>query len=279
MLKLKEVLTKLGFTAAQIDQLTSADATVQEGIKVPEFVSSVTEKQKEALQADENFLSVVKNGLRGEIIQPRERKALKLLENYVSKDEFEGLKPESRLDDLIALGVSKLEAAAKKTGNSDDKDQEITKLRNDLKALSDKVKEYDEVVIPGVRGEVSKKMDSIEIDREIIKSLSGKKLKLTDMDDVLALVRKNIDEAADLVRVGGKTAVKQKGKDLDLFDGNEKVTLEKLVDTAVKAKKLEVESNPTPPRRENEPKPEDKKSNLPGMQKARAREEEMAKKE
>lgn len=276
--KLRELLEKLGLSKDQIDQILSTDATVVAAVKVPDLISAVATRQKEVLQADDNFLSVIKGNLRGEIIQPRERKALKLLENYVTKEEYEALKPESRLDDLIALGITKIEAAAKKPGNPDDKDKEIGKLREDLRKLTDKVKEYDEVVIPNVRGEVAKKLDGMQTDREIVKLLSTKKLKIGDMDDVLMLVRGKIDERADLVRVDGKTSVRQKGKDLELFENNEKVTLEKLVEDAVKSKGLEIESNPTPPRREPEPGPGDKKSNLPGLNKAKEREDEMKKK-
>lgn len=274
--KLKEFLTKLGLSDAQITSITSTDATVLDGVKVPEFVTAVVEQQKKVLQADESFLSIIKNNLRGEIIQPRERKALKLLEEYVTKEEFEALKPESRLDDLIALGIQKLQAAAKVPGNSDDKDKEIVKLRNDLKALGDKVNTYETVEIPKVKSEVARKLEAIEIEREILKHLGKKKLKLADADDALVLVKSEIDKRADVVRKDGKTVILQKGKDLQLFEDNTEVTLEKLVDSAVKAKSLEVESIQTPPRRVVETG-DDKKSNLPGLNKAKGREQEMTK--
>lgn len=276
-MKAKELLKLLGLSDDRIEQLTSTDPEVTKKVNVKEIRDELVEKSKEALKADEGFLGALKVEIRGEVFGPRERKARKLLEEYVTDEEYNALKPETRLDDLLALGIKKIK---EKVGmSSDDKDKEIVRLRDEVKTAKERAKKLEEEDLPKVRQEVDLEKDNLHLERNMLKLLSKKKL-IIDPEDAIELVSKYINELADVKIKDKKPVVFQKGKDLELFKDNNKVTLDSLIDEAVVAKKLLAQSNKTEKTEKTEPAPgREGRTGPPGAAKAAAHAETYGKKE
>lgn len=272
--KLKTFLASLGLSDDQITQVTSTDAAILEKVDLKTLNASVYSKHKELLKNDDAFLEPLKVEIRGAVLQPRERKARKLFPE-LTDEEYDALPAETKLDSLIEAGVKKIRES--KGLKADEKDKEIERLRAEGAADKAALKKIQEEEIPKIRGEVQSTKNSLKMEREAIKLLAKKKLKI-DPEDAYALVIAEATREADISIDDAGFKIKQKGKDLDLFDDkNNKVTFETLIERAVKAKNLEIESNPTPPRKVEEPENTGNKTALPGLKKAQQHAEDMKK--
>lgn len=246
--QLKQLLKLLGFSEEQVTQLQSTDAEELKKIDPKKMAAVVYDATKERLQNDDAFIEPLKVKIRGEVLEPRQRKARKLIPE-ITDEEYEALPVESKLDSLIELAVKKLRT----TQAPDDAKKEIEKLRTKNQELADSLKKINEEIIPGIKAEADNTRNEIKIEQSVLTKLSKQKLKL-EAEDAMQLILPTIRSKYDVKISDGNIKVLQKGKDLDAYgDDNKKITLESLVESAVAEKKLAAESQQTPPDRRQEP--------------------------
>lgn len=284
--EVKNLLTRLGVASQTITDL--ADAEKAKAIKVDEVVTTTLGTIRNRLRNDDGFVSEIEKGLRASILGAKERKLLKAFEFLNLKDEdLSRLPEEKKFDSLIELLGERAATLKKDPGKSDEKDEEIRKLNDQIRILRDERKKILEEDIPGIRQEVARERKQVRIETAARKELAKHKL-VIDPDFAFTSIFANIRERHDIdLADDGKIRILQKGKDLEAFGDNQQpLTLSGLIEESVKAANLVKQSkagegDPTRRTGRGEEDPEgssgSRKSgvNLPGLEAAQQRAAEM----
>ncbi len=150
----KLILLALGLTQVQIDEMSKETPT----IKQEDLMASISEHQKKLLKNDSEFIGEIKKAEKGRVLSLNEqviRKTFGLTAEEVKDKTF---------DEIVTLGHQK---AVTKSGATTEQ------LQQELVAANTKLKNYEEVEIPKIRGEVDLKKKNIDIRAKAVSELSG----------------------------------------------------------------------------------------------------------
>jgi len=275
--ELKKLLTKFGIAEEVITTLASTEGEV----KVDDIYKAAREGIAEALKNDDAFITPIKAAARGEVLSSKENKLMKQF--GVTKEEYEALPQQTKFDSLIELCGTK----AKPTGTPEEVKAEIEKLRANLAAKDEKIKKLEEEEIPAIKSQAEQAREQIKREQLLQKSLktaiADRKLIVSE-EAAFAVINGEALSKYDVKIENGSPVLYKKGTDLKAFDDNNKqITVEGLFSLTLEAHNLVQKSNgnPNPPAPPTPPAGGNPRATViesPGLAKARARAEEMAKK-
>lgn len=280
--KTKQLLKKIGVTDQTVADL--ADDEKAKDLDVKEIQKATLANLRDVFKNDESFTSELEKGFRAALLSSKENKLKKAFDFLgLSDEDFAALPEKTKFDDLIGLLATKAQDLKKKAGGSGDKDAEIEKLNTTIRDLKAEKKKLEEETIPGIRQEVALERRQMKLDGITRKALDKHDL-VIDKDFAHGSVMAQISGGYDLdLQEDGSVRILNKGKETEAFDdNNQKLTLDALIGSTVKAAKLVKESNGGSGGKKGEGEGdqggggrEAQKTNLPGLQKAQAHAKEM----
>ncbi len=210
MKKLKDLLKKLGLSAAHIETVTAPDAEFD----VDEVAGEATTNIQQALENDEAFIGKLKGNWQGEVLSSKERYLMKASNGLLTQAEIDALPKQDRFNKVVDLLVTKLNSS--KPAN-DDKDKEIDRLNKLVQERENELRTVREEELPKAQREAQKVAENFHLRESILKAVqaSGKKTVLP-VDKTVDLLYADALSAYDLKWDETTKAPKvlQKGKDL-----------------------------------------------------------------
>lgn len=270
--QLRKFLLSLGVSSATIKKYETADPTELEALKPDEDATTLKTRMRTDIESDATFLEKIHSQENAKARNSIEKKLLKV--NPELQDEYDKQEPAKKLDFLLKKHEEKI-------ASSDNKDiekfkQDNQKLNQELADFKQKVKNYDEVVLPEKDKANDEYRKTLTINHGILTKIDPKKVVVKSLESASKLVIDHINSKGRLdLDTDGKTIIiKAKDKDSVLYDaGNNPYTLESMLDEAYEATGIGRQSNgggdnggswqggdPTPP--------PPKKFELPGLKKA-----------
>ena len=274
--ELKKLLTKLGVAEEVITTLASEDGDV----KVDEIYKATRDGIAEALKNDDAFITPIKASARGEVLSSKENKLMKQF--GVSREEYDQLPQQTKFDSLIELCGTK----SKPSGTSDEVKAEIDKLRANLAAKDDRIKKLEDEEIPAIKVQAEQQKEAIKREQLLHKSLKtaiGDRKLLVSEEAAFAVINGEAFSKYDVKIESGSPVLYQKGTDLKAFDDNNKaLTVEGLFNNTLESHNLVIKSNGGQQQQQQQ-QTQDRTERgrvieSPGIQRAKAHAEEMAKK-
>lgn len=241
MKKTREFLASIGLDEDNIELLLSDEQKFD-----PKKLSkAVKDTLREALENDEDFMTAVDERVRGKVLGAKQRQ---LAKKFGVEDEWNALpdadKKFDKLVDIIHAKTSKPGTKKKEGEEPDDRDEELERLRTELRDAKETIAGFPEKE-NALKATVQAEKDAFAIRRAVTKHYMAKKMVL-DLDDAVELAMARITDAHDLKVTPKGIVVKQKGSDLDAHDkgGTEKkITLADLLDKQAAERKWLVVNN------------------------------------
>lgn len=280
MSRVRELLTKLGLDEETANNLL--DETKSASVDVVTVAETIEAAQAEALRNNRAFLDPIERQQRAAILSQKETRMMR--EAGITKDEYNALggtdaKPSEKFDLLQDLAFTRIrEAASKGTLKGDEEVKRLTDLVNQL---NEKVSDYETNVLPSKEKEKEAFIEAFHVDRDFGAIVTAHEL-VVKPEFITPAIRSQLAEKYDLKRVDGSLVLKQKGTDLDAFDGTRKLTPQDVVkqalETAGALKKSGGTPNPSPtPTPTPEPStPKTGRRQLPGIAAAEERSKQLA---
>jgi hypothetical protein len=263
----KAIFEKLGFTSAEADTFLSADETVTKDLKPDELYKKTVLSIQKKLEEDGTIESLLEEKVKGKIgaiLGGRDkvlRKELKAKGIEISDEEYNALPEKDRTDELIKLSVKKL---SEKSSTGDDKDKEITTLRNQLQELADAKKNLEEVELPKYRTEAEKQISQWKLDQayrtNYSKALKGKLI--TDEDELFPAIDAKLRAKYDVGEKDGEVVLFKKGTTTVAYheNSNKAVKLEEALTES--AGSFIKKQDPAPHKKRIEENPEGKQGHF-----------------
>jgi hypothetical protein len=221
MSKLKELLKKLGLNDEAINTVTAENADFD----TAEIAAAAMSNLQQALRNDDGFIGPLRQEFAGQLLGGRERELLRLAQGVVSNEDMEKLPKKDRFDALMKLTIERLKAS-KNGGEGDaDKDKEIQRLNQLIAERDAEVKRLREEEVPAALRKAEEVEDNFYIQHHIAQAATkGGRKTVLDADIVTKLLVGDIASEYDLKRdrSTGKILLRQKGKDLDVYDENDR---------------------------------------------------------
>jgi len=220
MEKVTTLLKKLGFTADQVAAITAenSDFDVTAGVKA--FNTAQHDHYVEIFKNDQDLKKEIEKGLKGKLFGAFRNDIKKRFDLGLSNSELQEMEPHELLD-----------IAAKAKGTGGKGTGEIKALQDENVDLKNKVKELEEVKIPGIRSEVDQAISKVKSERQIraiINQFSEKKELLPEVDAAFNSVSFSIGSKYDLKPTDKGVELYEKGSDYQKraqgsIDGKEKL--------------------------------------------------------
>lgn len=157
-------LEKLGASDDVIAELKKDDDTAAEAIKVDELVTDIATTQKDIVLADESHFTDKRKQVIAEILSARTLNLIKESKGKLTKAEVEALPEKDRFDLAVKLLIKKL--SEDKSGSSD-AESKIQELEEELVKSQERIKEFEETIIPGKDQEWESKFKQRDLDQKI----------------------------------------------------------------------------------------------------------------
>jgi len=163
MKKIIDLLKTLGISEAEANLLIAASKDEANDFDIAPLITAATEHQKKIFENDPAHIERFKGEERGKQLDIISRELKKTF--GLTSDEVK----DKTVKEIIEF------ARTKSTSSSD---QSVVQLQNDLLAANNRVKDYEENIIPGKIAEVDAHKKKISIENELTKLVSGKKLRV-----------------------------------------------------------------------------------------------------
>lgn len=275
--ELKKILKGLGVKAEHIETLMGSDEDAKKAIKSEDVVKDAKQRLSDTLMNDSAFIDPIEQRMRGKVLSSKERKLMKLF--GIDQEAFDALPDENKFDALMELAHKKANEGKKEPSEAA---KEIEKLQTLIKEREKAIKELNEIEIPRIKGEVTSALQGMKIQNRVSGAVSKREL-IVKPEFAISSVLSELSSRYDLqMNEAGDVVLKQKGKDLEVFVDNEKLSLEKAIDSIVEDAGIVRKNNGDGGSEGgggSRKKIEDKDSgkNLPpGLEKARERAKELA---
>jgi hypothetical protein len=234
---LKKLLKSLGFSDAKIKEITDADEATLDAMDFAPLATELRSTYKGLFENDDEFVGAIRNAAIGKTTGEMER--------WV-KQQFNITSEEAKDDKGVALPLKKLiEVAHSKSTAGASKDTQT--LQQENLTLSQRLKNYEEVEIPKIRGEVDQAKHSLLVDALQQTYVAGLAENLrVPVDTAFTVLQAKIAKNYDLkVNDKGKLVVYTKGTELipKSEDGTKLLGYEDIATLHLKADKLLKESN------------------------------------
>lgn len=275
----KLLIEKLGFTSQETEQLLSSDEAVIKDLKVDDFYKKTILSVQKKLTDDgtlEELLEEKMKGKIGAILGGRDKTLMKELKEAgieITDEEYKGLPEKDRTDQLIKLGIKKLNE--KKAAGGDEKDKEMMDLRNKLQELSDAKKKLEEEELPKAKTEAEKQIAAFKLEQLYQKAYSQalKGKLIADEDSLFPAIDAQLKSKYDIGEKDGAVVLFKKGTQTVAFhdNSNKQIQLEEALTTS--AEKFIKKQDPKPPKPPiNEPDPKSKNNFRTGRAKDKMKE-------
>lgn len=253
MPKAKEILKALGVEDSEIEKILSADDKVV--VDDAAVVAGIINTQKEVMESDGTF-STIKSDARGEALSARDTKYRAFLKSHgveVTQAEYDAFPKAERSDKLTELGMKRLAEKLKAPSSDPEKDKEIERLNNEVLTRDNKLKEYDEVVIPAANKKSDEAIAHFKKDNAIRSTFSRVNAgKLIASEDILwPGIASKFNEAYDTIEDNGQIFPVKKGTTIKLHKDSKPVSLDSLMEEL--SADVRKKSEPVNPRRIQEP--------------------------
>ena len=218
---LEKLLKSLGADADTISKITAEKPEYD-----PEKVAGkMLANLRKAMENDTEFIDPLRQKWQGEVLSSKERQLVKLSGGKLTQEELDALPTTDRFNKAIELLITKVKGSAAETSKSiKDKDEEIAKLRSDLSERDLKIKDLAEVKLPAAQKEAERVVERFNLERYVESSLTKKAERklLLDVERTRKLVMDDLNSRYDVVKQDGGYVLKQKGKDLLVYDSKDK---------------------------------------------------------
>ena len=226
--ELKKILKGLGVKAEHIETLMGSDEDAKKAIKSEDVVKDAKQRLSDTLMNDSAFIDPIEQRMRGKVLSSKERKLMKLF--GIDQEAFDALPDENKFDALMELAHKKANEGKKEPSEAA---KEIEKLQTLIKEREKAIKELNEIEIPRIKGEVTSALQGMKIQNRVSGAVSKREL-IVKPEFAISSVLSELSSRYDLqMNEAGDVVLKQKGKDLEVFVHNEKLSLEKAIDSIV----------------------------------------------
>lgn len=258
MPKAKEVFKSLGLEDADIEKLLSSDEKIEVDDKA--IVASIIETQKTIMEGDGTF-EAIRSQVRGESLTVRDnrlRAEAKKRGVEVTQAEYDALPKANRSDALSELILKRIEEKLKTPSSDPEKDKEIERLQAALSEKEGKIKEYEEVIVPGAQTEAENKIAQFRKEaalRSTFQKVNAGKL-VADENILWPGIQAKFNDLYDTIEENGVIVPVKKGTTNKEFKDGKAVGLEHVFDQL--SADIRKKSDPVPPRKIPEPGQNDK---------------------
>lgn len=230
MAVIEKLLKQIGLPQSTIKEVLAAEADNKEDFDVSAVVSSFKESQRTLFENDSDLEEKFKSQERGKLLDIWTNKLKK--EFGLTSEQVKGLK----MEEVVSLA----KAESVKNGS-----KELTQVQEELLAANNKLKEYDEVIIPGVKSEVEREKKQFRINNKLQTIIPVDKLRVP-VETVHKIVNADILSKYDLdLDDKGNVNIFEKGGKLHVknADGTKLLTIDEAIESVLKSNKFIKESN------------------------------------
>lgn len=222
--------------ATKIAAGTPDDFTPTEAIDQAVLISEFKTNQIALLKNDATIVAEIQGAEKAKNFDQFERKMKQVF--ALTSEEIK----DKKFDEIIAIAKAKIGTGADKT---------TTELQEQLLALENKVKDYEDVQIPKIKGEVAVEKKKFELGEKFKSAIpktneKGEDILRMPFDTVHKLLKLDLEEAYDFdTDDKGAWVIKQKGTDLlaKSADGTKFLSMDEFVNGRLEHHKALVKSN------------------------------------
>jgi hypothetical protein len=265
--EIKKFLSKIGVKAETIQKLNEPS----EDFSAEEAASDFVKDQRSVAKNDPELIKTIRDEVRGTELSKIEHKIKKTFS--LSAEEIK----DKKFDEIIETAFEKSKATSNETGEE---------LQNKILELNNKVKQYEEEIIPSERNKATEQINSFRRDLALRESLSKRQL-IVGQEVAIPVIDSFLNQNYS-VSVNEKGALEVKTKDgLNPLnsDGTKVLSFEEIIDNQLNTLQLIKQSNggpgSVPPVTTGKNTPsgstDQPKFNLPGMKQAEKNASELEK--